>query len=208
MHKILAPIILTAVFVLGFFYAKDGLAKFYEGLLKGIKSSTTFIFQKEDCGEKCREIVKEEVGKAVSLLSKSTERPKAAETATASSKGQVSYIPLDGTYSTTSTSWIDVPGAEVSFDLAADYGKNAKAAWEASLKVANANGTAYARIFDSTHGIAVDGSEISLANKDAYQRVSSGNLNLWSGRNVYKVQIKSLNSFEVWASGGKMRISY
>ena len=79
---------------------------------------------------------------------------------------------------------------------------------EASLKVAHANGTAFARLFDVTHGIGVSGSEISTTNNAVPKLATSGNLNLWAGRNLYRVQIKSLNSFEITFSEGRIKIGY
>lgn len=76
------------------------------------------------------------------------------------------------------------------------------------MKVAHGNGQAYARLFDVTHGIAVAGSEISTTNNSSYLRVNSGNLGLWAGRNVYRVQLKSLNSFEITYTGGRIRITH
>jgi hypothetical protein len=206
MHKIFLLMVLIAIFGFGFYSA--------QGYLKNLKIpeipatiKEIVVNTKESCNDECKKIIQDEVAKAVASASAKISAVNEAASVPIP-KPLTSYISLDGTYSTTSTSWVDVPGAEVSFDLAADYSKGAKVAWEASLKVANANGTAYARIFDSTHGIAVDGSEVKVENKDNYQRVSSGYLNLWSGRNVYKVQVKSLNSFEVSYTGGKLRITH
>lgn len=202
MSKIFLPIILIAIFVIGFFSS--------QGYLKNLDIPTTIrevvVNRKESCDEECKKIIQEEVKKAIS--SSSAPVKKEIVTVSPEKKIQTSYISLGDSYSTTSTSWVDVPGAEVSFDLANDYSKDTKVAWEASLSVANANGTVYARIFDSTNKIAVDGSDISVSDSASYKRVSSGYLNLWAGRNVYKVQIRSLNSFEVFYSGGKMRITH
>jgi hypothetical protein len=118
------------------------------------------------------------------------------------------YIPLGTTATTTSTDWVTVEDSATYIDLINDYGKNATASWQASLKVAHGNGQAFARLYDDTNKIAVDGSEISTTNNASFEQVSSGNLPFWRGRNLYKVQIKSLNSFEVTYSGGKIKVSY
>ena len=121
---------------------------------------------------------------------------------------QTSFISLGTTASTTSTNWVDVEAAEVYIDLENDYGKDAKVSWEASLKVAHSNGQAFARLYDDTNKIVVLESEISTTNNADFEQASSSNLNFWKGRNLYKVQIKSLNSFEVTYSGGRIKISY
>ncbi|MBI3397095.1 hypothetical protein HY045_01315, partial [Candidatus Woesebacteria bacterium] len=121
---------------------------------------------------------------------------------------QTSYIPFAGPITSTSTDWVDATGTDITIDVVNDYGKNAAVSWQTSLKVADGNGQAYARLFDVTHGIAVSGSEISTTNNSDYQTVSSGNFTLWSGRNTYRVQIKSLNSFVVTFGSGRMKIVY
>lgn len=120
---------------------------------------------------------------------------------------QTVHIPLGGPGSTTSTDWQDVKNAEVWIDLKNEYGEDAKVSWNAFLKLAHSNGTAYARLYDVTHSIAVLASEISTQNSD-YTHVSSGNLNFWAGRNLYRVQLKSLTSYEVSFSSGSIKISY
>ena len=207
-HKFFLVAVLIVVFVTGYVVAKETLDRIYRDFQTQRQTVSTAIEQKTGCDSDCQKIIADEVARAVATLSATTRQVIINQATGSSPKPQVSYIPLDGTYSTTNTDWTDAKGIEVSFDIARDYGSNAKVAWEASLRVANANGTAYARIYDATHGTAVDGSEISVVNNADYQRVSSGNLNLWAGRNVYRVQIKSLNSFNVDYTGGKIRISY
>ncbi len=201
MHKIFLSIVIILVFVSGYFVARGTLGRIYEDLRSQNREITTTIQEKVGCDADCQKQISSEVAKAVASVSGTTKN-------IIVSKPQVSYVPLDGSFSTINTDWVDAKGIEVSFDLAKDFTGGAKVSWEASLRVANANGTAYARLFDVTHGIAIDGSEISVTNSADYQRASSGNLNLWAGRNVYRVQLKSLNSFNIDYTGGKIRISY
>lgn len=208
MRKLFFLLVLIFVFGAGYFVAKNTLDRIYSDLESRAKNVSTTIEQKTGCDSECQKIITEEVGRAVATISANTKSIIINQASGNISKPQVSYIPLDGNFSTTSTDWTDAKGIEVSFDLAKDYSAGAKVAWEASLRVANSNGTAYARLFDVTHGIAVDGSEISVTDSSDYQRVSSGDLKLWAGRNVYRVQIKSLNSFNVDYTAGKIRISY
>ena len=160
----------------------------------------------DECGEVCRKIIDEEVARAVATLSANQVTKPLSNSS--SLKGETTYIPLSGSFSTTSTDWYDLQGVEAYIDLEKEYGKGATVSWEGSLKVAHGNGQAFARLFDTTHGIAVSGSEISTTNNADSKLVTSGNLNLWSGRNLYRVQIKSLNSFEVTYGGGKIKIAY
>lgn len=169
------------------------------------KVGTVFVKSQavsDTCGEKCIE----EIKKAIVLLSSPI--PKTNYLSPSSIKKQISYIPLGGSFSTTKTDWTDIKTTDVTVDFGNDYDPGAKISWEGTLKVANSNGTAYARIADTTHGTAVDGSEISLTNNSASTLVASGLINPWSGRNTYRVQVKSLNSSEVTFDNGRIKVSY
>lgn len=197
MHKLLLPVILIAIFIAGFSFAKINLEN-----LKLPTPIKEIVVSRSECDEGCKKIIEEEVKKAVAKISLPS--PKAVETVILP-QSQTEIISLDGTFTTTSTTWVDVPGTETTFDIGT-YGKSPTSTWQASLKVAHGNGQAFARIYDSTHGIAVTGSEISTTNNADFKNVLSGNLGLWAGNNTYKVQIKSLNSFEVTYTGGKIKI--
>lgn len=211
MHSVFLPTALIVIFIAGFFGARVFLKDSEVSPQTVVKEIQKIIVEKkESCDEECKKIIKEEVAKAVSTIPVQSAVPKITFSPQPTTKflNQTAYISLDGPYTTTSTSWVDVPGVEVTFDLKNEYGSSAKTSWESSLKVAHGNGQAFARLFDSTNGIAVLGSEISTVDNRDFKNVSSGNLNLWSGRNTYKVQVKSLNSFEVTYTSGKMKISY
>jgi len=197
MYKIFLPILAVAVFVAGFWLTQDYLKSYY--------SSPNTIINNVGCDEDCRKLITQEVQKAIASASAT---PKTQVVYQTQVNHQTQFISLDTAGSTTNTNWEDIPGTDVVFDLANDYSQNAAVSWSASLKVANSNGQAFARLFDVTHGTAVDGSEISTTNNSDYKTATSGNLNLWSGKNTYRVQIKSLNSFVVTCTGGKIRISY
>ena len=158
------------------------------------------------CGADCQKKIEEEVAKVIATISQSP-APQAPQSQTAAKKN-IDYITLNGPVTTTSTQWVEIPGVEVYIDLTGDYGKSASASWEATLKVAHGNGQAYARLLDVTHGTAVDGSELSTTNNPNYSLVSSGNISLWAGRNLYRLQLKSLNSFEVTFLSGRIKITY
>lgn len=200
MFKIILPVILVALFVWGFTFGRDTLKKIsIPASIREIVVENT----KETCDEECKKIIQEEVAKAISSASvKTKELTKVPTTPTS----QTSYINLGGTYSTTSASWVDVPGSEATLNLKKDYGEGAQVSFQGSLKVTDGNGQAQARLYDSTNSMAVYGSEISTSNNSSYQSVSSGNLNLWDGYNTYKVQIKSSNSKEITFTGGGLKI--
>ena len=165
---------------------------------------------KGGCDENCQKEIADQVARAVATLSASqkTNTSTVKSFPVSTSKPQDMYIQISGSGSTKNTTWTDVVGTDFSFDVTRDFDKGAKFAWEGFLKVGDANGTAYARIFDVTHGIGVDGSEISIVNKADFTRANSTNMNFWAGRNLYRVQIRSLNTYNVDYMGGKIRVSY
>lgn len=163
------------------------------------------------CGEDCKKEISSAVKLAVSntdLDNKDNRTIISVTPQPQTKKMETTYIPLNGSISTTSSDWYNAPGTEFYLDFNTDYGKSAYANWEAFLKVAHGNGTAYARLFDITNGIAVNGSEIKIENKSDLTQVSSGALSFWAGNNQYRVQIKSLNTFEVTFGGGRVKIVY
>jgi hypothetical protein len=166
---------------------------------------TQETYSVDSCGESCKKIVSDIVSKAIASVSSTT---KIIEKKTTTKSFGTVYVPMGTSYTTTATDWYTIDDTGVYINLENDYGASAKVSWEALLKVAHGNGQAYARLWDDTNKIAVMGSELTSINNSEYQFVSSGNIPFWKGRNLYKVQVKSLNSFEVFITGGKIRITY
>jgi hypothetical protein len=154
-------------------------------------------------------LTSEEIDEKISLAL--TGIPEATKTVvyqvTPKASKNVTYISLGNTFSTISTDWVDVPGSSIYVAVETDYGADAKVSWEASLKVAHPGGKVFVRLFDDTNKIAVDFSEIE-SEANSYEQLSTGFLPFWKGRNLYKVQIKSLNSFEAFYTGGKIKVAY
>ncbi|OGM26247.1 hypothetical protein A2962_04395 [Candidatus Woesebacteria bacterium RIFCSPLOWO2_01_FULL_39_61] len=220
--SVLLKIILVASIVslyLGFYYlfnkiekissylaGKDGQRSFAGSLnQENNNDSQEFPIFEGGCNDDCRKEVARLVAEATATLSGT----KVVTTATSTTTSpKTAYISMGTTHTTTSTDWVTIEDTAVYIDLENDYGKAAKVSWEASLKVANANGKAFARLWDDTNKIAVDFSELTTTNNADYKQVSSGYVPFWRGRNLYKVQIKSLNSFVITYSGGKVKVSY
>lgn len=206
------------IFSLGFYYFNGRIAYLEQHLPQNGTIAATTTPQElvpsasatpaaVNCGDECREFIKLEVKNAIAGESATlTPKPVAVSSPPAAKKTQqVTYIPL-GSGSTTSTDWVDVAGAQTYIDLA-EYSANPYVAWEATLKIANTNGKAYARLYDATHGIAVNGSEVSVET-GSYSVASSGRIYLWSGKNLYKVQIKSQTSEAATLGSGRIKIVY
>lgn len=165
----------------------------------------------DSCGEACRAYINSAIegltGATVGPTPTATPVPVATKTPVPQSTGlRITYIPLTGG-STQNTDWTTITGSQFTLNIG-DYGANAYATWDANLRVDNANGTTYARLYDKTHNIAVNGSEISLTNNSTATDVTSGALQFWSGNNNYVVQVKSLNSFWAFVDSGRVKINY
>ncbi|MBI2268637.1 MAG: hypothetical protein HYU80_04360 [Candidatus Blackburnbacteria bacterium] len=160
----------------------------------------------DTCGEKCKKIIAEEVAQAVATLSASTKTTAntGTQTGTTGTTSRTSFVSVGSAFSTKNTDWTDIKGGEMWIDPS-EFGKSLNVSWEASLKIGNANGEAWARLYDVTNGIAVSGSEVSVVTSD-YTTVSSGNISLWSGNNQYRVQIKSTTSQEASFAPGRIKI--
>lgn len=158
----------------------------------------------DKCGDECKKQIEEIVSKSkVGTVKTVTLTP-----APSKAKTQTAYIPIAGPITSTSSGWYDAPGTEFYLNYNTDYGKSAYANWDAALKIKDGNGTAYARLYDVTNKIAVNGSEISISNKSDLTQTISGALSLWAGNNLYRVQLKSLNGFEITFGSGRVKIIY
>jgi len=183
------------------FYQLNQKFKDIPQLINSLTSKTPSekVEVQEKCGKDCEEEIEKRVSEALSKVSTKT----STKVADSSSKG-TTYIPLNGTFSTVSTSWTDVIESDV-YIKAEDYGKSPYISFEASLKTSHANGKVYARLYDVTNNIAVDGSEL-ISTSQTFSSVSSGNLPFWRGNNLYRVQVKSLDGQEVSFSSGRVKI--
>ncbi|MEK7168827.1 MAG: hypothetical protein AAB778_02340 [Patescibacteria group bacterium] len=171
------------------------------------QDATDSIQYIDKCGEDCKKQIEEIIAKNT-VTPTETVKTITITPAPVKAKAQTAYIPIGGPITTTSSDWYDAPGTEFYLDYNNDYGKTAYADWQAFLKVADGNGIAYARLYDITNKIGVNGSEVSVTNKGDLTQVISGRLNFWSGNNQYRVQIKSLNKFEVTFGSGRIKIIY
>ena len=161
----------------------------------------------DKCGEDCKKQIEEIIAKSkVEVTSAVTISP--VPIVTTQTRSQTAYIPIAGPITTTSSDWYDAPGTEFYLNFNTDYGQTAYANWDASLKVKDGNGAVYARLYDVTNKIAVNGSEIAVSSKGDLTQAISGGLSFWAGNNQYRVQLKSLNGFEVTFGGGRVKIIY
>jgi hypothetical protein len=176
--------------------------------IQSVEKDKTPDIKEISCTDACRNEIEEIVSNTVLDVGlDKTEKIIETKTIVTDSSG-TDYVALGSTSSTTSMDWVTLEETGVYINLENDYGKDAAVSWDVTLKVAHANGQAFARLYDATNNIAVDYSELTTTDNADYLRVGSGNLPFWRGRNLYKVQIKSLNSFEITYGGGNIKIIY
>lgn len=154
------------------------------------------------CGEDCQKEIDKRVGQALATGSAKTAAGSVAKTG---SSTKTSTLSVGSTFSTTNTDWTDVPG-NVYVDPAG-YGATRTFYWEGSIKIADGNGEARARLYDATNNIAVNNSEISTSSP-SFTTVGSAALPFWAGSNLYKVQLKSSSSQTASFVSGAIKIIY
>lgn len=168
---------------------------------------TTITSEADTCGPVCQQTIDQKVAEAIASIpgtetvKETTVVQKTTETV---SQPTVIYIPLGGGGSTTSRDWADVSNAEVYLDIS-DYPNLDRAYFEGFIRVKHGNGRAFARLYDVTHGIGVQGGEIYTDN-ESFTLVESGSLSFWQGKNLYRVQVKSLNGYEAFYDSGRIKL--
>jgi len=208
MHKFLLPIVGVAIFIISFIFVRDTLTRIYSDIRANKVQTGAVTTEKSGCDTACQKEIADQVARAVATLSALPKVAAINSLPAPTSKPQDVYIQISGFGSTEKTDWVDIVASDFSFDVNHDFEKGANFAWEGFLRIPNGSGTAYARIYDVTHGIAVNGSQISVTDQRDFSRANSTNMYFWAGRNVYRVQIKSLDFYDVDYTGGKIRVSY
>ena len=161
------------------------------------------IINIDKCGSECQKAIDEKIEAAIEKLPKST-TTKIVEKQSTPSTPQVSYVPIGSSLTTNSTDWKTIPEGAAYVDKK-EYSGNLTIIWETSLKTSHSQGKVFARLYDDTHSISLDGSEVSSSFQTS-TTIVSGNLSLWEGKNLYKVQIKSLDGQNVTFDSGKIKI--
>ena len=166
----------------------------------------------DQCGAECRAYIDSKLTKLSPTVTP-TPTPTPARIATQSVAGgptpkpkvrSTSYLPISVSGSTSSQDWAGLSGTEFYFDIA-NYPGLVSIYFEANIRLLNGNGTAYVRLFDTVHGIGVQGSQTQTTNQ-ASTAVESGQVSFWSGKNLIRVQAKSLTADTAIFDGGRLRI--
>jgi hypothetical protein len=115
-------------------------------------------------------------------------------------------IPISATGSTILTDWTIVPGSEINFNKKS-YAGAKKIYFQANLSSDASDRSVYARLYDETHDIGVQGSDISTKSV-TFELQQSGTINPYSGDLSLKVQIKSLNGNTATLTNPRIRVVY
>lgn len=113
------------------------------------------------------------------------------------------YIPL-GNGSTTKSDWEDQTATETIIDPV-NYGSIKEAYFIASLRNPTQNGQVEAQLFNVTDKHPAWGSHV-IMNGPASQTITSGKITLDNGNKLYRVQLKSTLSCQVFLDNAKIRI--
>jgi hypothetical protein len=157
-----------------------------------------------ECGRGCLDYIDQELSGL--QVASSTATPQATKIPLATSNPKtksVSYFPVPGSGSTLNNDWTDISGSDFYFDPAEHPGL-VDVRFEVNLRLVNGNGTAFARLWDVTHSIAIGG-DVSASGQIS-TLTTSGAINFWSGRNQYRVQIKSLTADTAVFESGRLRM--
>jgi hypothetical protein len=154
----------------------------------------------DTCGPECQKYINNKIS--------SIPTPSAIVVAAAAAKKSkvrtVSYLPISNNGSTGSNNWDNLSGTDFYFDLH-DYPGLVEIYFETNIKLFNGNGLAFVRLYDETHGVGVQGSEVQTSQqKDT--AVVSGQVSFYQGKNLIKVQAKSLTADTAIFTSGRLKI--
>lgn len=160
------------------------------------------------CSASCKTYITEEISDAISNLSYPTQVPYPTSQPASLSESflKAVFIPIGSSGSTTETSWADISGTDFYFDLA-NYSNVNSVLWEVSLQSYLSSNPVYIRLYDVTNKRAVDGSELNTGSS-SYVYLRSGNLIIWRGENLYRIQAKSSGGNQVNFNSPKMKVTF
>lgn len=168
--------------------------------------------QVDVCGSDCRAYIDQQLAARITPAApageSATPKPQVVttvQTIPAKKVTSVSYVPVPGSGSSVANDWADVTGTDFYFNTA-DFPGLVSVYFEANMALMNGNGTAFVRLFDVTHGIGVQGSDVQTSSQ-TNNLVTSGQVAFWSGKNLIRVQAKSLTADTAVYTSGRLRIT-
>jgi len=166
-----------------------------------VESTVQYIDQ---CGDECKKYIDSRTATVKPTPGPTPETKIIYQTVPKTKVKSTTYVTIAGSGSTTAKDWVNVAGSDFYFSPE-DYPGLVSVYFEANMKLMTGSGRAYVRLFDVTHGIGVQGSEASTkSNTDTV--VESGQVSFWQGKNLIRVQIKSLTTESAVYNSGRLRI--
>lgn len=127
-------------------------------------------------------------------------------TQTTSTKQPPSYIPLGWQGSISTTDWSSATTQTFIFDPA-DYPGFKNLVFEANLQVYQGNGTAYARLYNSSDSTFVYGTEVSTTSQ-SYLWVSSSSFNVPTSKKTYVLQLKTNTGYAAMVENARIKVNF
>ena len=156
----------------------------------------------DNCGANCQAYIDSRISHPTPTP---TPTPKTIVPAAPKAKVRtISYLPISTGGSTANRDWTNIAGTEFYFDTS-NYPGLVTVYFEANIHLLNGNGIGYVRLFDTAHGIGVQGSDAQTSNQAA-TLVESGQVSFWAGKNLIRVQAKSLTTETTIFDSGRLRI--
>lgn len=143
--------------------------------------------------------------KQVNQLQGKTTQTTTTQTSTSSKPSPV-YIPLGWVASSTAMDWTTISSQSVTIDTN-NYPGMTSAQFEARIMNYQGNGTAFARLINTTDGTAILGSQVSASGTD-YSWVTSSGFSLASGQKTYAVQLKTNTGYAAQIADAHIKINY
>lgn len=175
-----------------------------------ISSNVPIIQNIDQCGAECQKYIDSRLAQfstpfpTPTPISPLVPKFSSPTTAVKPKTRAVSYVTVPGSGNTSTNDWTALSGTDFYFN-AADYPGLVEVYFEANIRLFNGNGAAYVRLFDVTHGIGVQGSEVQTSSQTV-KIVESGKVTFWSGKNLIRVQAKSLTADTAVFDSGRLRI--
>lgn len=130
---------------------------------------------------------------------------KPAPTPTPATSKSPLYIPLGGATEANDLNWLTMDTYTIILDPA-EYPGVSSVILEINMKLNQASGTGYARLYNATDSKAVS-SEASTTS-DKYSVISSSGFTLSSGKKTYKLQLKSATGTIISVQNARLKINF
>ncbi|TSC86688.1 MAG: Uncharacterized protein G01um101416_655 [Microgenomates group bacterium Gr01-1014_16] len=167
--------------------------------ISNFQTKTEYV---DRCGEECLAAIKAEMSNVQYPISNPTPTIAKLKQPVKTRKEEVLTIPGEGSGNT--MDWTDITATNFYFDTK-DYPGIVEVYFEAKIKLLNGNGYGYVRLYDVTNGIAINGSE-NNTNNQVETWTKSQKVYFWAGKNLIRVQAKSLTADTVVYTQGRLRI--